>query len=82
MSHSLGCDAVEAQRDHLVDEGSRLSAVVAEAIAREIEGRIRVWPGMSQQAEARNEHLRQAARIAREAGERAGKPNGSGDSDG
>lgn len=59
----------------------RLSAVIAEAIAREIEARVHVWPGMSQQAEAGNEHLRQAARIARGMGARAGRPNGTEASD-
>jgi hypothetical protein len=59
------------------EQNGRISAIVAESIAREIEGRIRVWPGMSQQAEAGNEHLRQAARIAREVGAKAGRPNGT-----
>jgi hypothetical protein len=56
---------------HDADQARTMASVratVAEEIAAAIDGRIKTWEGMGEQAEAGNEHLRQAARIAREHG--------------
>lgn len=48
---------------------SRALQIQREEIATAIESRIRTWEGISDQAQAGNENLRQAARIARQHGE-------------
>lgn len=47
---------------------SRALDIQREEIAVAIEARIRTWPGAGDHVETGNEHLRQAARIAREYG--------------
>jgi len=76
MSHSLGCDAVEAQRDALVEQNGRLSMVVAEGIARAIEA-VCHCAGDPDPSLLENCEYRRAAAIARERGARLAGPNGS-----
>jgi hypothetical protein len=61
-------DDLPASQHGLRAAVSRALKMQREEIAQAIEGRIHTWSGMSDQAKAGNEHLRQAARIAREHG--------------